>query len=242
MCSGSPGKCGAVAPVSRYRVRVTVPSSTSRPPRRDAVRNREQILRAATEAFAERGANVDVREIARAAGVGMGTLYRHFATKDHLLGAVIKADFDAWMDEALRAARESEPWAGLEAFLEDALARQNADRALMDGVFRVLATTSLLDDCRSRMSEVINLLLDRARAAGALRPDVVEADVALTMIAIGKIIELTEAGRPGLWRRQLRITLDGLRATGHTTITEPPLTIADLDAAVCQPFPSLENS
>ncbi|GAB7037877.1 MULTISPECIES: TetR/AcrR family transcriptional regulator [Catenuloplanes] len=221
---------------------MTVPTTaSSRPLRRDAVRNREQILSAAAAAFAERGANVDVREIARAAGVGMGTLYRHFATKDQLLGAVIKADFDAWMDEALQAARESEPWAGLAAFLEDALARQCADRALMDGVFRVLATTSLLDDCRSRMSEVINLLLDRARAAGELRPDVGEADIALTMMAIGKIIELTEAGRPGLWRRQLRITLDGLRAHGHTPITEPPITIADLDAAVCHSIPHLEN-
>jgi AcrR family transcriptional regulator len=218
---------------------VTAPA---KPLRRDAVRNREQILHAATVAFAERGANVDVREIARAAGVGMGTLYRHFATKDHLLGAVIKRDIDAWLDEALLAARESEPWAGLETFLETALARQIADRALMDGVFRVLASTSLLDECRSRMSEVINLLLDRAHRAGELRPDVGEADIALTMMSIGKIVELTEDVRPGLWRRQLRITLDGLRAAGHTPITEPPLTIADLDAAVCHSLPKLENS
>src|SRR3954451_9903907 len=101
-----------------------------RPLRSDASRNRERIVASARRLFAARGADVSVDEIRRDAGVGMGTLYRHFATKDELLDAVLEDAYGEWMAAAKRALDDADAWRGLCGYLEQALALHVANRAL----------------------------------------------------------------------------------------------------------------
>ncbi|MFD0205543.1 MULTISPECIES: TetR/AcrR family transcriptional regulator [Saccharothrix] len=181
--------------------------------RRDAVNNRNQILEASAAVFAERGLSFDVREIARRAGVGMGTLYRHFPTKGALLDAVLDEDFTSWSATVENAAADPDPWLGLARYLEESLELLAQHRALLDGLSDPLVSTPGMDECRDLARPLLTGIVDRARSAGVLRPDVTADDVSLLLIGMGRIIQLTEEAQPGTWRRQLSVVLDGLRAT-----------------------------
>lgn len=196
--------------------------------RSDAVRNRAAILEAASKAFAAHGEKVDVREIARCAGVGMGTLYRHFPTKEELLETVLHQDFAAWT----RTARESvaqctDPFDALSAFLEDALGRQSRHRAMVERFAESWNTTSQIATCQQELHPVIDDLVTRCHAAEALRPDVTSEDVSLLLVALGRIAQLTAQERPELWRRTLQIMLDGLHPTCMNAL--PPFGSDSLD-------------
>ncbi|WP_460961856.1 TetR/AcrR family transcriptional regulator [Parasphingorhabdus pacifica] len=183
-----------------------------RPMRADAARNRAAIIRAAMVAFAEHGHEVDVREIARCAGVGMGTLYRHFPTKDELLDTILGEDFDAWIDNARRCAAEhDDPWEALTAFMEGALAQKACRRALLE-CFADSRDTETVTECRRELHPVVEELLARCHAAGVLRAGVGSEDIALLLASLGRTIQFTASTNPELWRRHLRISLDGLRA------------------------------
>src|SRR3954466_7217768 len=105
-----------------------VPSTTKPPLRRDAQRNRDRIIAATRAAFQERGLDVGVDEIARCAGVGMGTLYRHFPTKAALIDAVVDERFHELTAAAERAIETPDAWAGFASFLHEAVERQLNDR------------------------------------------------------------------------------------------------------------------
>ena len=195
--------------------------------RRDAARNRVRILQVAAQIFADRGCSADVREIARSAGVGMGTLYRHFPTKEVLLDAALHHDLIEWA-EAARATVTADPWDDLRRFLEDALARHAVHRALLDSFGTSLGDTPNVQECRRRIRPVIAGLVTRAQQAGALRPDVTAVDIHLLLIALGRIVHLG----PSAWRRQLHIALDGLGTPAPTAIRTPPMTHAQLDSAI----------
>lgn len=197
-----------------------------RPVRADALRNRKAIIDAAAAIFAERGHGVDVREIARCAGVGMGTLYRHFPTKDALLDTVLIEDFAAWARSAREAAAcQSDPWLALAAFCEDALVRQSCHRAVLErfatdtdtGVGAAVAA------CQRDLHPVIDRLVDRCHQAGVLRGGVSGQDISLLLIALGRVAQSSSPQSPQPWRRLLRITLDGLRSC-HQALTQAPPT------------------
>lgn len=183
--------------------------------RRDAARNRERILAAATRAFATRGCDVDVREIARQAEVGMGTLYRHFATKHALLDAALAHDVDDWARQARATVATGDAWSGLCRFLTDALTRQVAHRGLRERFAKPPEYAAELDRCRHQLHPIIADVVGRAQAEGSLRTDVTADDIALLLIGLGRITEVTDGA--GSWQRQLNLVLDGLRAPGDTT-------------------------
>lgn len=189
------------------------PPRDARPTRSDAVRNRGLILEAATEVFASRGEGVDVREIARRAGVGMGTLYRHFPTKEGLLETVLHQDFTEWTRAArAAAASEAEPARALAAFFRDALERQSRHRALTEGFAQRWGTTEDVM-CRRELYPVIDELVARCHATGALRADVGTEDVSVLLMGLGTVVRLTAArGHPELSHRALQVVLDGLLA------------------------------
>lgn len=162
--------------------------------------------------FAERGLSVDVREIARRAGVGMGTLYRHFPTKDSLLDAVLEDDFAAWSAAVENAATSPDPWQGLCQYMEDSLALLARHRALLDGLSNPLISTPGLTECRETVGPIMTHIVERAKEAGVARADIGVDDVSLLLMGLGRIIQLTEETAPGTWRRQLAVVLDGLRA------------------------------
>lgn len=207
---------------------MTSPSAATRS---DATRNRGRLLDAAAELIAERGSDIDVREIARRAEVGMGTLYRHFPTKDALLEAALEHVFTRWAQQA-RAALTGQAWADLSWFLADALRRQAASPGLLDAYCRVLAEpagSAARQQCRSQVSPLIAELVHAAQAAGALRDDVTVEDVSLLMVALGRIAPVAPETA---WRRVLQVAMDGLRAPAGSTLPGPAMSMDALQAAL----------
>lgn len=181
--------------------------------RSDAARNRRSITAAASEVFALYGEKADVREIASRAGVGMGTLYRHFATKEELLETVLELDFIEWTHAAREAAEaEPDPARALSCFLRDALHRQGRHRALSE---RFAATKEQpLDSaaCRQNLYPIMEELVARCKRAGVIRSDATGQDIATLLTGLGAIARLAaEQQRPELPIRALDIVLDGLR-------------------------------
>lgn len=189
--------------------RAEQPDTPRRVRRADAERNRAAIIEAAADVLAEQGCGVDVREIAQRSGVGMGTLYRHFPTKDELLGTVLEREFTTWSTAARQqAAATEDPRAALEDFFEQALANQARHRAVVERFCDTWRGPETV--CAHSLTPVIDQLRERAQRAGQLRPDVSTEDLSLLLAALSQIVQMTPADRPELWRRQLRICLDGL--------------------------------
>ncbi len=199
--------------------------------RRDAQRNRERILASARTLLARDGLGASVEEITRQAGVGMGTLYRHFPTKEELIDAVLEDAFAELVRVTEQAVADADAWRGLTRFLEQALELHVANRGLKD----VLATRDLGGNraraMRERMQPLLRRLIERAQAQGALRPDFTAEDVPLVFWTGGRVIEATATVAPDYWRRYLGVLLDGLRAKAATPLPAPPLTRAQLARA-----------
>ncbi|MFT7840302.1 helix-turn-helix domain-containing protein [Saccharothrix sp. BKS2] len=195
--------------------------ATDPPPRRplraDAERNRAAIIEAAAEVLAEQGSAVDVREIAQRSGVGMGTLYRHFPTKEDLLEEVLDREFTAWAGAAREAADTTDdPKAALEGFYEHALATQARHRAVVEAYGHNWSGPPL--DCARLLHPVLDDLRTRAQDAGVLRADATTTDLALLLATLSHTAQLVADHGAWVWRRQLRIALDGLSAAHGTPL------------------------
>jgi AcrR family transcriptional regulator len=191
----------------RFCYRGLVPTRTAT--RSDAVRNRAKLVAAARDLFARNGLDVPVEEITQQAGVGMGTLYRHFATKDELIDAVLEDAFAEILALAERAAAAEDAWDGLTAFFEGVLELRFQNR----GVRELIASGNRgarHAEMRKRIRPVIRRLIERAQAQGKLRPDFKLDDVSFVFQAVGRVIETDDAGR-NAWRRYLDFLFDGLR-------------------------------
>ena len=187
--------------------------------RADAERNRAAIMEAAGAVFAEQGGAVDVREIARRSGVGMGTLYRHFPTKDDLLATVLEQQFTSWLTAAHQQATATEdPWQALAGFFEQMLTTQAGNRAVVESYAAKGGPTS---SCARRCYSFIDELRTRCMDAGLLRPDVTTADLVLLSGSLSQAVLTTGDSHPGQWRRLLRISLDGLSSRNTEPLPEP---------------------
>jgi AcrR family transcriptional regulator len=208
-----------------------------RPLRADAERNRRRILLAAAEVFARRGLDAGLDEIARHAGVGTGTVYRRFPDKAMLIEALFESRFDDLMALAQGGLVDPDPWAGLVGFLEGSIGMQQADRGLKELLFGEGYHSGSRHAARvAEITAAISALMDRAKDAGALRPDVAVSDLALIQFMLHGIGSFAAPVDPGQWRRQLGILLDGLRAdrSAPTPLAQVPLTTDELDR-LCLP-------
>ena len=188
-------------------------TTAHRPLRADARRNRAKIVAAAAAAFAESGLDAQVEDIARRAGVGVGTLYRHFPTKDALVAALAEDHFGRLAD-AVEAALET-PGDGWETFT--ATIWRIADTVAADVAWCEIVgghPTAVQDASRGqhRLAAATSELLHRAEASGQMRPDVTFADISTIMCGFGHIAAAQRAGAALDWRRYLAIALEGLRA------------------------------
>jgi len=199
--------------------------------RRDAQRNRERIVAGARELFAGEGVGVSVEEVTRRAGVGMGTLYRHFPTKEELVDAVLEEAFDAYVDLAERALDERDGWMAFTTFLEGALELHAANRGLMDVVMTSERGRDRAKAVRLKIAPLVAKLVERAQAEGTLRKDLVAEDVPVVFWACARVIQATADVAPDLWRRHLALYLDGLRTGAATPLPAPPLTAGQLARA-----------
>jgi AcrR family transcriptional regulator len=190
-----------------------------RPLRADAARNRALILRAAQDLFAEAGLEVGVEEIARRAGVGKGTLYRRFPTKDDLVCAI----FDSHLEEVERLAAvahaEPDAWTGFARFLEGQARMQADNQGFLDVVAQGQGAI-LTPSTRARFLDIIAASLARAQAAGAVRDDLVPEDVLFLLRMIGSTTRAAPDGTPmeERWLRYLALVLDALRPVGATPL------------------------
>ncbi|MGW8537994.1 TetR/AcrR family transcriptional regulator [Rhodococcus qingshengii] len=195
----------------------------TRPLRADAARNREQLLAAAEEEFAEKGPGVSVSEIAARAGLGKGTFFRHFASKDDMIAAVVTEHVTTLIDVGESLIDADDPADGLLEFLTVAAAqRQQRDVSFL---LRAGETDPRVVTVRDRLYSTIGTLVDRARQAGTIRTDVGATDVILLMCAPDHVVEHVSNANSDLWRRYLAIIFDGLRPEGaHTLPVDPPMT------------------
>jgi len=196
--------------------------------RSDARRNRERLVASAHELFAVSGLDVPVEEITRHAGVGMGTLYRHFPTKEDLIDAVLEDAFTGLLDAAKEAADAEDAWAGLTSFLERALAEHVGNRGLKDIIAMRAHGRERTEALRARIRPLLRRLIERAQEQGSLRADFAPEDLPLVFWSADRVIEATAGVSPDFWRRYLALLLDGLRAEAATPLPHPPLTRAQL--------------
>lgn len=218
-------------PLIWHTAKVTTPTAAAKTLRSDARRNRERLVASARELFAGAGLDVSVEEITHHAGLGMGTLYRHFPTKEELVDAVLEDGFAELVGAAEQAVADEDAWAGFTGFLERALALHAANRGLKD----VLATREdgrrRAEAMRARIRPLLRRMIERAQAQGTLRPDFTAEDLPLVFWTGDRVIHATAAVAPDYWRRYLALLLDGLRADAATPLPRPPLTRGQLTRA-----------
>jgi AcrR family transcriptional regulator len=183
---------------------------TERPKRADARRNEEKLVAAAREAFAEHGVETSLEDIARRAGVGIGTLYRHFPTRPALLEAVYLEEVQAICSSADQFAAV-DPWEALTGWLRLYAGFAATKRALFDELLPYIGQDAeVFKSCKTVISSTGDELLQRAQDEGAVRPDVTFMDVARMVggIAVIRMAEQDEI------ERILEVALDGLRPRG----------------------------
>src|SRR3954451_12542636 len=197
--------------------------------RADAERNRRRILDAAADLFAEKGLAVGLDEIARHAGVGVGTAYRRFPSKDELIEALFEQRIAQVAQLAEEALEVEDPWDAFAGFFEGAVGLHVANRAVKELMFAHGDAYERVGAARERIGPLVAEIIRRAQASGDLRADVEVTDVPMFQFA------LSDAG--GLaggetWRRYVRIVLDGLRAPAASELPQPALTQEEFQRAL----------
>jgi len=201
------------------------PSGSGPALRRDAARNRAKILAAARTAFDQDGLDVGVEVIARRAGVGVGTLYRRFPTKELLIEAVVSEVLEAVLSAAESALEHESPADGFVGYLR-AVGRLQSEHS---GCLARLWNDSA-GDVRDRIEVAGRTLLARAQQAGAVRRDLVYEDVIVLFWSLRGVIEATSAVSAGAWLRHLDLLVTSLAPDGPP-LRHPPLTAAQVREA-----------
>jgi AcrR family transcriptional regulator len=188
--------------------------------RADAQRNRDKLLAAARAAFAEHGLGASLDKIAKRAGVGSGTLYRHFPTRESLLAAVFAERVAENVALVERAQRHEDPWASFAEYVLETCRALAADRGLAE-FFAIGAPSPELRALNSRAYDAITALIERAKAGGALRTDLTAEDIILLLEAVAGIIRQTGTAASAATERFVALALDGFRAEGATPAPPP---------------------
>ena len=206
-----------------------------RPLRRDAERNRRRILAAAAEVLSERGLDATLDDVARAAGVGVGTVYRRFPDKESLIEELFRDRIDAMVATAEQALTEPDPWQALVSYLDFAIALMAGNMGLRQLLMFSTYGKERITYARDQMRPVITRLVQRAQASGDLRPDFAGTDVKMIIFMLSSVAEYASVSRPDLWRRYLALLIDGLRPARDTVseLPTPPPTAEDIEAAMC---------
>src|SRR3954468_5773285 len=197
--------------------------------RADAERNRSRILDAAAELFAEKGLAVGLDEIARHAGVGVGTVYRRFANKDELVEALFEERIAQVAQLAEEALDAEDPWEGFATFFERTVGLHVANRAVKELMFTHGEAYERVAEARARIGPLVAEIIRRAQASGDLRADLELSDVPMFQFALSDA-----GGKAGgeTWRRYVRIVLDGLRAPAATELPQRALTQDEFQRAL----------
>jgi AcrR family transcriptional regulator len=198
--------------------------------RRDAERNRRKLIEVGRTVLTELGPDAPLEEVARRAGVGIGTLYRHFPTREALIESIFAEHIGQVVSAAEEAEAADDAWAGLVGFLEQVFALQSANLPLR-AVFVRQTDERAAAERRRRTLPVLDRLIGRAKEQGSLRGDYTVGDLLLALWSFAPVLEATAEVAPNVWRRHLQILLDGMRAEGATPQQVRPLAGRQLEAA-----------
>lgn len=210
----------------------TTASVPARPLRRDAQRNRDSLSAAARAVFAEHGMEASLEQVAKRAGVAIGTLYNHFPARLDLVQEAFADKLAIWVAAAEHALNMDDAWEGLCLFLETMCELQARDRGFNDFASIRLPEGACLAGQQTRIHDLGARIVERAREQGRLRPDLVPEDLAFVIWSHSRIIEATDGIAPHAWRRHLYLMLDGFRAEHAHPLPEPPLTPEQLYRAM----------
>lgn len=200
----------------------------ARPLRRDAQQNLARILASASEVFAQRGYEASMEEIAERAEVGIGTLYRRFANKSDLVGAVVEAANARTEQIAESVLASCSPADGVFEFLRRCVAAPSCWRVI------VSRAPGIGDAPRrgiSRIAPLVELLLENGKLAGVIRQDVVFSDLAVALMAVRAVADLFDAHAPATSDRYLELVMAALRPSDHPW-QNPPITTQQLSAVL----------
>jgi AcrR family transcriptional regulator len=198
--------------------------------RSDAVRNHERVLSAAISVYRARGPAFEVREVAERAGVGVGTVYRHFADRERLIDAIAEPFFEE-VYAILRRARDESP---AEERLAD-FVRAYAAAVARSGVRGHCSWDSAASrPLRLELRASLDAFLEDGRRSGALRVDLTREDAASLLRTVALLVDATVTA-PGVWTRQVELMLDGLRAGAPPPLRAPVVDPAEWDALVGAP-------
>lgn len=188
--------------------------------RKDAERNRHRVLEAARELFAVKGLEATLNDVAHYANVGVGTVYRRFATKDELVEAIFEDSIDQVAGLAEAALQHQDSWEGFVSFVEQLCELTATDRGLREMVYSK-AGGNRVECARERLTPLLSTLVKRARDDGHLRPDIAHTDMPILGLLAGTVSEWAGQVEPQLWRRYVALLLDGMRlhdSTQHLTV------------------------
>jgi AcrR family transcriptional regulator len=184
---------------------------TSGPLRADAEHNRRRILQAARDLFAAEGLEPNLNDIARQAGVGVGTVYRRFATKEDLLDAIFVDVLDQLVDSARDTLRQKDSWKAFTLLAEQICEITVNDRGLREIAFSIGCGTPRLCAARTALDAVLTEVVDRAKSTGQLRMVLSHNDLQIIRLLVGTVSDFAGQVQGQLWRSYVAIVLDGMR-------------------------------
>ena len=196
------------------------PSGVARALRADARRNREAIIAAAKRLFADQGLDAQMPDVAKAAKVGVGTVYRHFPTKDDLIAALAAERFERLAEKAREGIAADDPWEGLCEFIRFSAQIQADDRGLcevMGSRPEVMSASAYAVGLDGLCEELVK----RAQRSGDLRTDLEWQDIPMIACGLGRITPAEQGPAVGRWPRLVGIVIDGLRAPGSSKLPKP---------------------
>jgi AcrR family transcriptional regulator len=190
--------------------------------RADAERNRQRVVDAAREAFAELGLEAPIEEIARRAGVGVGTLYRRYPTRADLIAAAFEAKMATYAEAAREALADPDPWHGFCAYVERICAMQAGDRGFTTVLTMTFPTATQFEADREQAFADFSTLIDRAKAAEKLRADFVAEDMPMFLMANAGVLTATADAAPETWRRLVGYLIQACAAPAAKPLPDPP--------------------
>ncbi|MFI7640648.1 TetR/AcrR family transcriptional regulator [Nonomuraea sp. NPDC049400] len=198
------------------------PDGAAPPMRSDAERNRGRIIAAARAVFGRDGLNASMASVAREAGVGIATMFRHFPAKEELVAAVFADRMDAYADAVAVALADPDPWHGFTGYIEAACAMQAADYGFADVLTMTFPTAKALEERRNEAYEGMVRLIDRAKATGRLRADFDPSDLVLMHMANAGVVNATGDAAPDAWRRVVALLIQSFEAPARGTLPASP--------------------
>lgn len=205
-------------------------SAEAKPVRKDVARNRALLIESAKVVFAEQGLDATLDDIARHAGVGTGTAYRHFPNKQAIAAEVLAQASGSMTEDAESALEIDDPWLAITTFFETIIGRAAVNRGLHESLAIPREPHEVL--VRQQLIDAVTTLFARAKAAGVIRDDADPTDAGAVLAMLVPVFDMGSVTSTQLWRRYLALLLDGLRATDRPVLPVGPVPVESVGAAL----------